>query len=193
MNKVEDKLKITIAYQLKDKNGKILEEIPPFQPVLYIQGVSNYVPLKLQEALKGLPVGETVVVSLKAEDAYGKQEPKNILEVPKDELQDIGQLWLGMEIEMLRTDFPQEDWNIPDDPAEIINHTIDDDIEICILKEIREESVILDANHPFAGMDLTFVVEIISVEAATLQEVEQGYPEHDDDEDDDFTNFWKDF
>lgn len=189
MNTICQNAKVSIAYTLKDTNGRVIEEIPDSHPVVYLQGVSDYLPTNLQQELSGLRPGDSKAVTLTAEQGYGAYQEKLLLEVSKQELEDIGQLWVGMEIELVRDNpLMMEHWQAPNDPFDIIGHD-DDDPGIYVVREIRDETVVLDGNHPLAGVDLTFHVKIIDVEIATVQEIEQGYPNPPDDNDSDDTDW----
>ncbi len=175
---VRKNLKITIAYILKDGNGKIIEEIPQSHPVVYIHGLSDFVPPGLQNAMDGLKIGQRAVVPLSAHDAYGSYQDELVIEVTKEELQDIGQLWVGMEIEMAQDDFAaMESWKAPDGPSAFLDDDNLGEPFLYILREIREKTVLLDGNHPLAGMDLTFEIQIVGIDQPSVTELEQGYPD----------------
>jgi len=187
---VEKNRKITIAYSLKDGSGRVIEEIPSSHPVIYIHGLSEFVPQGLQKGLEGLKVGQRAVISLPFPDAYGPYQSDLVLEVPKSELKDVGQLWVGMEIEMVQDDLENmEDWKAPDDPAELFGDDEQDEPSLFVIREIREKSVLLDGNHPLAGMDLTFEVIVVSIEQPSVTELEQGFPDPTA-EDDDSDSTW---
>lgn len=184
LNRVEKNLKVTVAYTLKDTNGRIIEEIPQTHPVIYIHGLSDFVPKGLQEALEGLRVGQRAIVPLPFPEAYGPYQNDLVMEVPKEELRDVGQLWVGMEIEMVQDEFEaMENWKAPDDPADLFKDDEPEEPSLFVIREIREGSVILDGNHPLAGMDLTFEVQVVSIDEPSVQELEQGYPDQSNPDD----------
>ncbi|HSQ43126.1 MAG TPA: peptidylprolyl isomerase [Fibrobacteraceae bacterium] len=174
-------MKVAISYILRDDKDQVIEEIPPSHPVVYIHGLSDYVPQGLQNSLDGAKVGESRNVALRVEDAYGPYQDELLMEVPKEELRDVGQLWVGMEIEMIQDDpLNMENWKAPDHPEDLFRDDASDEPSLFIIREIREKTVVLDGNHPLAGMNLTFQVRIESVERPTVQEIEQGYPDPSD-------------
>jgi FKBP-type peptidyl-prolyl cis-trans isomerase SlyD len=184
LNRVEKNEKITISYVLKDTNGRVIEEIPPTHPVVYIHGLSEFVPQGLQKALEGLKIGQRAIVPLVFADAYGPYQNDLVLEVPKEELKEVGQLWVGMEIEMVQDEFENmENWKAPDDPADLFRDDEPDEPSLFVIREIREKSVILDGNHPLAGMDLTFEVQVVAIEQPSVHELEQGYPDQPPEDD----------
>ena len=179
---VQKKLKVSIAYTVRDENYRILEEFPESHPFVYIHGYKNIVS-GLEDALENKTIGESFTIHLPARDAYGPYRNDLIIEVEKEELKDVGEIWVGMEIEMVR----ENDWNdfqIPEYPEDIYNQS-PDGIEIYIIKEIKDKTVVLDGNHPFAGKNLFFDVRILNIEEASYSELESGFP----DDDNDFENF----
>jgi FKBP-type peptidyl-prolyl cis-trans isomerase SlyD len=62
----------------------------------------------------------------------------------------------------------------------------DDQPEGFVIREIRKNTVILDGNHPYAGMDLVFKVKVVSVADASIMELENGYPKETEGEDDSY-------
>ena len=190
LTRVEKNLKITIAYTLKDTNGRVIEEIPPSHPVVYIHGLSDFVPQGLQNALQGLGVSNRAVVSLSFDEAYGPYQKDLVMEVPKEELQDVGQLWVGMEIEMVQDEPSMEDWKAPDDPADLFRDEEMDEPSLFVIREIREKTVVLDGNHPLAGLDLCFEVTVVAIEHPSIHELEQGYPDFGSGEDPEQDSGW---
>lgn len=180
MEIVQDKLKVSIAYTLMERSGKILEEVPASHPFVYIHGYNNIIP-GLESALNGRRVGEKFTIDIDANLGYGLFRDDLILEVPKDELKEIGEIWLGMELEMYQDEDIRE-FQLPETADEFVdglNLDSDDDNEadgIYTIKEIRKETVIVDGNHPFAGKDLTFDVQVIAVESPSFTELESGFP-----------------
>lgn len=181
MEVIEDKTKVSIAYVLKEK-GRILEEVPASHPFVYIHGSNNIIP-GLEGALSGRKNGEKFSVALPASLAYGEYRSDLVLTVPKNELQEVGELWIGMELEMFQDNDIRE-FQLPDTADEFVDDlNLDDDEDdaegVYIIKEIYKDSVVVDGNHPFAGKDLVFDVEVVDIEAASFTEVESGFPDSD--------------
>lgn len=181
MDIVQDKLKVSISYTLKDNNGRIIEEVPEKHPFIYLHGFDNIIQ-GLEEALLNRHVDEKFTVKVPYEKGYGTYNKDLVLEVPKDELADIGELWLGLELEMYQEDDSQE-FQIPEYPEQIYNakeYPLEKETGIYSIKEIKKETVVLDGNHPFAGMDLIFDVHVLSVEEPSFSELENGIPDEDE-------------
>ena len=154
MEIVEAKTKVSIAYTLKEMSGRILEEIPPSHPFVYIHGYDNIIP-GLENALEGRKLGESFSVEIPFNQGYGPYRDDLLLQVPKEELQEIGELGLNLDDE-------------------------DDADGIYIVKEIYKDTVLVDGNHPFAGKDLIFDVQVINIEEPSFTELETGFPDRDE-------------
>ncbi len=181
MEVIEDKTKVSIAYVLMEKSGRILEEIQPTHPFVYIHGYNNIIP-GLEAALAGRKLGEKFSIDIPADLGYGLYREDLIMRVPKTELQEVGELWLGMELEMFQDDDIRE-FQLPETPDEFIedlNLDKDESDGIYTVKEIYRDYVLVDGNHPFAGKDLTFEVEVVDIEAPSFSELESGFPDQDE-------------
>ena len=185
MDVIEDKTKVSIAYVLMERSGRILEEIQPTHPFVYIHGYNNIIP-GLEAALAGRKLGEKFSVDIPANLGYGVYRDDLIMKVPKAELQEVGELWIGMELEMFQDDDIRE-FQLPETPDEFIedlNLDKDESDGIYTVKEIYRDYVLVDGNHPFAGKDLTFEVEVVAIEEPSFTELESGFPDSDEYEDD---------
>ncbi|SHI45940.1 FKBP-type peptidyl-prolyl cis-trans isomerase SlyD [Fibrobacter sp. UWP2] len=182
MDFIEDKTKVSIAYTLKELNGRILEEVPAKFPFVYIHGYNNIIP-GLETALLGRKLGEKFSVEIPANLGYGLYRKDLLIQVPKEELQEVGELWLGMELEMFMDNDIRE-FQLPDTADEFcddLNLDGEDESDgIYIVKEIYKDTVLVDGNHPFAGKDLIFDVEVVGIETPSYTELENGFPDKDE-------------
>ena len=182
MEFVEAKTKVSIAYTLKEMSGRILEEIPPSHPFVYIHGYDNIIP-GLETALEGRKLGEKFSIEIPFDQGYGPYRNDLLIQVPKEELQEVGELWLGMELEMMQDNDIRE-FQLPDTADEFVeglNLDDEDDTDgIYIVKEIYKDTVLVDGNHPFAGKDLIFDVQVVSIDAPSFTELETGFPDRDE-------------
>ena len=188
METVTKNKKISICYTLKNENGEIVEEVPDPVPFVYMHGCESIIS-GLEEALDGHSVGEHIIAHVPFDKGYGPYRNDLIIKVSKEELKNIGEIWLGMELEMVN-DTDSKEFSIPEDPRELYSKNDDDDeTGIYVIREIQKDTVILDGNHPFAGKDLTFEVTIVGIDEASATELETGVPdeyEENDEGDDDF-------
>ncbi|MDB2590565.1 peptidylprolyl isomerase [Candidatus Thioglobus sp.] len=144
---------VEMHYTLKNDAGEVIDTSKGKEPMPFIQGHGNIIP-GLEKALEGLKVGETCDVSVAPEDAYGAHHEEGIQEIPKDALQGIDNLEIGMELQS------QDEQGNP-----FIVH----------VEKINEETVTINANHPLAGETLHFNVSIVNVREATKDELEHGH------------------
>jgi FKBP-type peptidyl-prolyl cis-trans isomerase 2 len=97
----------------------------------------------LEAALSGMSAGEAKTVTIPAAQAYGDHNPQAIQQVPREAVPD----------------------HIPLDPGTQLQVQTQDGRALpVVVTEVTEEQVTLDANHPLAGKDLTFAVEVVSVD-----------------------------
>jgi len=121
--------------------GKELESSEGNEPLSYQQGQGTIIP-GLEAGMLGLKVGDTKTITVSPEDGYGMPHAEAITEVPKSQLPQGEEIIVG-------TMLASQQGN-----GQIIQATV---------KEIKEETVILDFNHPLAGKSLTFEVEVVEV------------------------------
>lgn len=150
---IAENLVVTINYQVKDTDGKVLESSDQNGPLTYLHGAHNLIP-GLENALTGKTVGEALTVEVQPEQGYGPIMPELIQKVPHDAFQDIDQVELGMV------------FHAEGDNGQVHQVTV---------TEVESDGVTVDANHPLAGKTLTFDVSIEGVREATEEEVEHGH------------------
>ncbi len=154
--KVTNGVVVSLQYTLTDSEGEVLESSVGVEPLDYLHGEGEIVP-GLEKELEGKAVGFKTKITVPAAEAYGEREEDAVFEAPKDELPE------GLE--------EGEEVYGEDDDGEPISFTV---------VKLTENGAILDTNHPFAGMDLTFDVEILALRPATEEEIEHGHA-HDAD------------
>lgn len=143
----------SLAYSLKDDAGKILDSADSKDPFTYLHGHGNIIS-GLENALEGLKSGDKRKVTVGPKDGYGEIDENLRIIVQKSQLGDIPDLEKGM-----RFGAQQED-------GEELVYTVSD---------IKGEVIHLDGNHPLAGVTLHFDVEVLSIRAATSEELAHGH------------------
>jgi FKBP-type peptidyl-prolyl cis-trans isomerase SlyD len=144
---------VSIRYTLTDDEGVIIDTNVDHPALVYLHGNDNIIP-GLEKGLEGAEVGEKRTVDVPPAEAYGEVDPDRMFELGKDE-------------------FPEE---LPlEEGMQFVAETASGEMAITIA-EVRENTVICDANHPLAGMTLHFDVEILDVREATKEELEAGQP-----------------
>ena len=133
--------KVKFHYKGTLKSGEVFDNSEGRDPLEFEVGKGMIIP-GLEKEMLGMKKGEKKTINIAAKDAYGEPRDDMVREVPK------GPVPEGMKLEkgaMLYLKTPEGQ----PFPAKVM--------------EIKEETVVLDINHPLAGQDLTFDVEIIEV------------------------------
>ena len=153
---IENNSVVTIHYIVKDQStGELIDESTKEAPLEYLHGSGMIIP-GLEDALTGKKTGEKFEVTVSSEQAYGETSDELIQTVEKSAFGDLDSIEVGMTFEAEM------------ETGELYPITID---------QINGEEITINANHPLAGKDLSFDVEVVSVREATKEELEQGFTE----------------
>ena len=142
---------VSFNYKLTNAEGETLDQSQG-EPLAYLHGAGNIIP-GLENALLGKTVGETFTVTVPAAEGYGEYNPEPVQEVPAQMFQGVDNIQAGMQFQA----------------------QTDDGVQIVTVKAVEGENVIVDANFPLAGQDLTFEVEIVEIRDATEDELQHGH------------------
>jgi FKBP-type peptidyl-prolyl cis-trans isomerase SlyD len=140
---VKDGSVVSLQYTLTGEDGKAIESNKGKEPLKYTQGQRQIVP-GLEREMAGMKVGGEKRVKVKPEDGYGKIDPNAFQEIPKDQIPPEG-LKVGA---VLGARSPQ---------GQVIPVRV---------HQIKDQTVVLDLNHPMAGKTLVFDVKVLDVESA---------------------------
>lgn len=143
---------IAFHYTLKDTNGEEMESSRDKEPMSYLHGANNIIP-GLEKAMEGRAVSDTFSVTIEPEDAYGVRNENNIQRVPLKRLKGLGKISVGQVLN-LQTNKGQ--------------------VQVTVLK-VGRFNVDVDGNHPLAGIQLTFDVDITDIRDATEEETKHGH------------------
>jgi len=147
---------VTVQYTLTDANGEVLESSVGDAPLQYLHGYDE-IAEGLEKVLEGEEKGFRTRVTLPAAQAYGERDEALVIQVPRGDLPE--DVEVGEEI-----------WS-DDEDGEPQGFTV---------VELGEETATLDGNHPYAGKELTFDVEVLDVRAATEEELAHGHAHGDE-------------
>jgi FKBP-type peptidyl-prolyl cis-trans isomerase SlyD len=159
---VNDDTVVTLEYTLTVE-GEVIDTSKGSDPIQFIQGQQQIIP-GLERQLYGMSVGETKEVIVQASEAYGEVDPENYAMIPRDQFPPEIPVQPGIQLELT------------DEKGERVGARI---------AEIEGDNVRLDFNHPLAGKDLHFDVEVIDLRQATDEEIEHGHV-HDEDGEHDY-------
>lgn len=145
---IESGKHVTIDYTLKNDEGEVLDTTEGKTPLGFVQGMEMLLP-GLEEALQGRSAGEKFSAVLPPEKAYGLYSEELVEEVPLSEMAGVDNLEVGMKLQA---------------------HT-PHGVRVFTVQEIKDETVIVDGNHPLAGKTLHFDVHALEVREATDEEL----------------------
>lgn len=151
-SKIENEMYISIAYKLMDRDGNPIDQSVKEEPFSFVLGYEQVLPV-LEEALYEKTVGEQFQLVVGMEDAYGEYKDELVTEVEKDHFANEYSIKVGMRFS---TKGPSGD----DMVVEVV--------------DVKDKTVILDGNHPLAGIDLIFEVEVVAARKATEEELEKA-------------------
>ncbi|WP_296969038.1 peptidylprolyl isomerase [Polynucleobacter sp.] len=164
--KIEKNTIVSLRYKLTDAQNNIIEE--PDTPMVYLHGGYEGTFPKIESLLDGQDVGYEATIQLEPNEAFGEYDPELLKIEPRTRFPEP--LEVGMQFE-----------GVPDaqDESEQLSGSTDDEDEplIYTVTDVADNQVVLDGNHPLAGMALRFWVQVQDVRAATDEEIENRHPE----------------
>jgi len=143
---------VTIHYTLKDDAGEVIDSSRDGDPIAYLHGHGNLVP-GLERELEGKNTGDKVNVSVTPEQGYGEYDKQLVQQVPRRALQGIANIKVGLRLQA----------QTPQGPRAVV------------VTRLVGDMVTIDGNHPLAGKNLNFDVEITDVREATEEELSHGH------------------
>lgn len=143
---------VSFHYTLRDPNGRVLDTSAGGEPVTYLEGAGQIIE-GLDEGLRTVVQGVKTRVTVPAGKAYGERDPGQMQKVNRGLLPVEGELKVGDQFQT------GHDRHSP----------------VVTIAAIEGDDVLLDANHPLAGVDLTFDVEIVGARDATPEELQHGH------------------
>jgi FKBP-type peptidyl-prolyl cis-trans isomerase SlyD len=142
---------IAFSYILKNNQGDVLDKSETNQPLPFLEGRQQIIPA-LEAIVVTMNESDKKIIEIKAADAYGDFRKDMIMEVPKEELAHL-QISVGSHLQL----------------------QLGDGVRVVKIAKITDTHVTMDGNHPLAGVDLTFDIEIMLIREATADEVIHGH------------------
>lgn len=154
--KIQDQSKVEFSYVIEDMDGTVLETSDESSPMDYTHGQED-LPPKLEEALTGQGQGDVIEVEFEPGECYGDKDPEMIFTVPRSEFPEDLDIEVGefLSIALAAEEEEEED-------AQIEELTEESNLEARVV-EVNSEAVILDGNHPLAGIPIRFRVKILTI------------------------------
>lgn len=141
MEKVKNNDKVKVHYTGKFKDGEVFDSSREGDPLEFQMGQGKLIP-GFEQAVLGMQPGESKTAEIAAADAYGKYQDDMVWEVPKSTLPDKFEPEVGKQLEGIQKDGSRLRM---------------------IIKDVSDDKVTLDANHPLAGKDLVFDIELVEI------------------------------
>ena len=141
MAQVKSGDKIKVHYHGKLTNGETFDSSAGREPLEFEVGSGMVIP-GFDDGVTGMTVGEKKTVNIPFAEAYGPKNPEMVIEMPKDRFPEDMQVEVGMPLMM--------------------NDQQGQQFQVTIV-EIKDDAVMLDANHPLAGQDLIFDLELVEI------------------------------
>jgi len=144
--KIEKDTAVTLRFRVSDAQGKLIEENK--EPMVYLHGgYGNTLP-KIEEALEGREAGYQTTLALAPEDAFGLRDESQMQTIPRSQFPPG--VKVGGQLEGRGSDGREQ---------------------IFYVAKIKGDTVIMDGNHPLAGKALRFTIKVVSVRAASDEEI----------------------
>jgi len=145
MQQVKNGDTVKVHYHGRLDDGTTFDSSSGREPLQFEVG-SGMVITGFDNGVKGMTVGEKKTIEIPANEAYGDADPNMMVEFPLSNFPDDMKPEVGMQL------------NMTDENGQVIP---------VVITEIRESTVILDANHPLAGQKLIFDLELVEIGAGT--------------------------
>ena len=141
MAQVKSGDKIKVHYHGKLTTGETFDSSEGREPLEFEVGSGMVIP-GFDAGVTGMTVGEKKTITIPVDEAYGPANPSMVIDMPKDRFPADMELAVGMPLVM--SDHQGQQFQV-------------------VVKEIKEDTVNLDANHPLAGQDLIFDLELVEI------------------------------
>jgi len=163
--KIEKNTIVSLRYKLTDAQNNVIEE--PESPMVYLHGGYEGTFPKIETLLDGQDIGYEATIQLEPSEAFGEYDPELLKIDPRTRFPEP--LEVGMQFEGIPD--AQEEANVADEADS------EDEPLIYTVTDVADNQVVLDGNHPLAGMALRFWVQVEDVRAATDDEIQNRHPE----------------
>lgn len=138
----------SIHYTLTDNDGNVLDSSAGREPLTYIQGIGNLIP-GMEEGLEGKTKGEKFNLKVSPEKGYGVKDGALTQKVPRSAF-GTQEVKVGMQFQTNQGG-------------------------VVTVTHVGLSEVTVDANHPLAGVELNFAVEVLEIRNATADEIAHGH------------------
>ncbi|PLX88490.1 MAG: peptidylprolyl isomerase [Desulfuromonas sp.] len=132
--------KVKVHYTGTFDDGEVFDSSREREPMQFEVGAQEVIP-GFDQALVGMQVGDSKQIRIPEDEAYGPYNPEMVMEVAPDQFEEGMKVEIGQQFQV-----------------EMGEHPV-----VLTVKEVHEEKVVLDANHPMAGKTLNFDIELVEI------------------------------
>ncbi len=150
--KIEDDKVVGIHYALTDNDGKTIDSSKGKDPLYYLHGYGQLVP-GLEDVLEDKSLKEKFKVKVSPEDGYGKFNEELVYDINRDKFPNPESIEVGMTF---------------------TSKTKNGNINLNVIG-VEDDKIKLDGNHPLAGKELNFDVEVVEIRDATKEEIDHEH------------------
>ena len=133
---------VKVHYTGKLDNGQVFDSSKDREPLEFKIGEGKLIP-GFEKGVIGMKLEESKTIKIPYSEAYGDKKQELMIEVQNQQLPEELKPEIGMELVSKR----------PDGQEQIVK-----------IAEVKEASIVVDANHPLAGQDLTFEIELVDIQ-----------------------------
>jgi FKBP-type peptidyl-prolyl cis-trans isomerase SlyD len=139
-------------YTLTSPDGEVIDSSQGKDPLAYLHGHGNIIP-GLEKQLEGKAAGDKLTAEVPAAEAYGDHNPALIVEAARSQFPEDVTLEPGMRFQAQTPQGPR----------------------VAQVTKVEGDTITVDTNHPLAGVDLKFAVEVVEVREASKEEIDHGH------------------
>jgi FKBP-type peptidyl-prolyl cis-trans isomerase SlyD len=143
---------VSILYTLSNDAGTILDQSTEDNPLIYLHGQGNIV-IGLENALTGKTIGDTLDVTVTPDEGYGNREDYMVETVNHSMFEGLDEISIGKQFHAEGNTGPV----------------------VVTVTKIEGDEITIDGNHPLAGENLNFAIEVIAIREATEDELTHGH------------------
>ena len=170
--KIQKNTIVSLRYRLTDAQNNVIEE--PDSPMIYLHGGYEGTFPKIEALVDGQDIGYEATIQLEPNEAFGEYDPELLKIEPRSRFPEP--LEVGMQFEGV-PDVDAESDHAPQATSGEEDEDEDSEPLIYTVTDVADNQVVLDGNHPLAGMALRFWVQVEDVRAATEDEIQNRHPQ----------------
>ncbi|MBT3335106.1 MAG: peptidylprolyl isomerase [Methylococcales bacterium] len=150
--KITENSVVSILYKLSNDAGTILDQSTEDNPLIYLHGQGNIV-IGLENALTGKTIGDTLDITVTPDEGYGNREDYMVETVNRSMFEGLDEISIGKQFHAEGNTGPV----------------------VVTVTKIEGDEITIDGNHPLAGENLNFAIEVLAIREATEDELTHGH------------------